>query len=326
MATEKFGTLGRTTLNGAINDSVTSIVVYNTVTFPAVQFRIRIDTEIMIVTAISGKTLTVTRGAESTTAVAHSSNSNVVVVLTTGSNNQSLADCRQKGAYASLPAVEKAGRLYQTTDSYYQFRDNGSSWDGYGENAMPLTPLASGNYSWINQSGATADFTGGTLGFYHSTSTGGAYNMIYKTAPSTPYTITIHMKIWPVATANFNTCAMGFLDTGNGKFSHIQHGFESSGIMNYHVEKWNAYNSFSGTYTNGTFPSGNTANWASYLQLADNGTTRYYRMSWDGATWFTVYSVGRTDFATANAISLGLRQDGSDNAFKAWRIYSWIES
>lgn len=65
-----------TTLSAACNDSTTSIQVTATTGFPAVEFVLALDygealQELVLVTNVSGTTLTVTRGFDSTTAVAH---------------------------------------------------------------------------------------------------------------------------------------------------------------------------------------------------------------------------------------------------------------
>src|SRR5690348_6298844 len=83
---EQFANLAQTTLNGAINNSVTSITVASSSGFPSsAQYRVRVESEIMLVTAGAGTTSwTVTRGAEGTTAVAHSTGVSVYHVLTAG--------------------------------------------------------------------------------------------------------------------------------------------------------------------------------------------------------------------------------------------------
>jgi hypothetical protein len=92
MITETYKNNSEDTLNGAINNSVTSLVATNTPSdtagnafLPATpQYRIRIDDEIMIVTAVNTgtKTLTVTRGAEGTTAASHSDLAPITHLLT----------------------------------------------------------------------------------------------------------------------------------------------------------------------------------------------------------------------------------------------------
>src|SRR3954471_18219366 len=84
---EQFSNFATTTLNGAIDNAVTSIVVTSATPFPSsAQYRITIDTEIMTVTGGAGTTTwTVTRGAESTTAASHSNGAAVSHTLTSGS-------------------------------------------------------------------------------------------------------------------------------------------------------------------------------------------------------------------------------------------------
>jgi hypothetical protein len=64
-----------TTLNGAINNSVTSVTVTSSAGMPNAPFEIQVDTganlEDMHVTAKAGNVLTVTRGQDGTTAVSH---------------------------------------------------------------------------------------------------------------------------------------------------------------------------------------------------------------------------------------------------------------
>jgi hypothetical protein len=82
---ELFTNNASTTLNGAINNSVTSLVLTSASLFPASgNFRIRIDDEIILVTAISGATCTVARGQEGTTAASHADLATVRHVLTAG--------------------------------------------------------------------------------------------------------------------------------------------------------------------------------------------------------------------------------------------------
>jgi hypothetical protein len=70
-----------TTLNGAIDNDDVSLVVTSAGNMPAngLPFIITIDSEKLLVTAIAGTTLTVTRGYKSTTPASHSSGANVTV-------------------------------------------------------------------------------------------------------------------------------------------------------------------------------------------------------------------------------------------------------
>jgi len=63
---------GNTTLAGNINSSSTTLTVASSTGLPAPNFRLLVDTELMLVTAVSGTTLTVTRGYENSGATTHS--------------------------------------------------------------------------------------------------------------------------------------------------------------------------------------------------------------------------------------------------------------
>lgn len=80
---EQFTNNGQTTLNGALDASQTNVVVASAATLPtAGNFRIRVESEIMLVTAVSGTTLTVVRGQEGTTGATHADGTLVRHILT----------------------------------------------------------------------------------------------------------------------------------------------------------------------------------------------------------------------------------------------------
>lgn len=71
-------------LNGAITNVATSITTTGATGFPAANFRVRIDDELLLVTSTgAGTNWTVQRGVEGSTAVAHGDSTPVVHVLTT---------------------------------------------------------------------------------------------------------------------------------------------------------------------------------------------------------------------------------------------------
>lgn len=86
---EQFANDVETTLNGAIDDNDTTLVVTSATGFPTTgDFRIRIDDEIMTVTAVSGTTFTISRATEAVggvqTAASHSNGAAIKHVLTAG--------------------------------------------------------------------------------------------------------------------------------------------------------------------------------------------------------------------------------------------------
>lgn len=92
MPLEQFSNAAQTTLSAAVTTTTaTSVSVTSSSAFPAIgtggtqQFRVLVDSEILIVTAVSGTTWTVIRGAEGTTAATHLISASVIHVLTAGS-------------------------------------------------------------------------------------------------------------------------------------------------------------------------------------------------------------------------------------------------
>jgi hypothetical protein len=94
---ELFTNNGESQLDGAINDSVTSITVDNGSSFPLANFRLIIEDEILFCSSRSGTTLTVRRGAESTTPSSHADNTPVRHIFTAGA-----LDAYREDLFASL--------------------------------------------------------------------------------------------------------------------------------------------------------------------------------------------------------------------------------
>lgn len=92
MSAEQFTNAAQTTLASSITSGATTLTVASAVGFPTVpQFRIIIDSEILIVTIVSGTTYTVARAAEAVAGVqaasAHAAGALVTHVLTGGALN-----------------------------------------------------------------------------------------------------------------------------------------------------------------------------------------------------------------------------------------------
>jgi hypothetical protein len=84
MSLEQFANEYSTTLQGSITAGATSLVVSSATGAPGVPFRLKIDDEILLVTAVAGTTYTVTRGQEGTPAASHADGAAVEHILTAG--------------------------------------------------------------------------------------------------------------------------------------------------------------------------------------------------------------------------------------------------
>jgi len=164
MAVEKFANNAVTTLSAAITSvSATSCDVTDASAFPASgNFRIKIDGEILLVTGVSGSTVTITRGAEGTTAATHESGADVIHLLTKGGLEARVANRFISDLYANKPAAGVKGRLFLPTDGLFLEYDDGAAWHQYGPYKRFKAPPQTG-WSWVNQGNATAAFVGSAL-------------------------------------------------------------------------------------------------------------------------------------------------------------------
>lgn len=90
---EQIVNFGHTTLNEALDASETTVTVTNGAVFAATgDFRVRVDDELMLVTARSSNDLTVTRGIESTTATTHDNGADIDARLTAGGLSTMLSE------------------------------------------------------------------------------------------------------------------------------------------------------------------------------------------------------------------------------------------
>jgi hypothetical protein len=123
--TEQIVNSAQSTLNGTINNVVTSLTVVNGAVFPASgNFRILVcdpvtfaNAELMLCTARASNVLTVTRGIETTTAVGHTTGALVTHIMTVAgltnyiaehSISQTIADA--KGDIITATAADALGR------------------------------------------------------------------------------------------------------------------------------------------------------------------------------------------------------------------------
>lgn len=105
-----------TTLTSGVSGANTSLVVGSTTGFPAVPFILAVDVgtalqELVLVTAVGGLTLTVTRGYDSTVAVAHESGAVI-------SHSHAAIDFREAGVHIDATAAHgTTGAVVGTSDT-----------------------------------------------------------------------------------------------------------------------------------------------------------------------------------------------------------------
>ncbi len=141
-----------TTLSGAATNVDTSLSVTSGAVFPAAPFTVVLNNlEVVLCTAISSNTLTVVRGQESTTAIAHASGVSAISGLTTG--------------------------VLMAVLGEYE----------YGNNAYPLSPITIG--SWTAHNSVTASQAGQGILITGDGTTGDNFRYLLKSISGTVFTI-----------------------------------------------------------------------------------------------------------------------------------------
>lgn len=301
MAIEQFANLANTVLNGAINDSVTSIDVASATGFSSsVQFRINVEDELMLVTAGAGTTTwTVTRGIEGTTAASHANGAKVAQVLTAGALAW-IKPTVSSGPYASLPANPVVGERYYCTDSPYILEWTGTEWlTTY--NGRLVTRPDQFIWTWENQSTNSVDVSKG-----YSRITGAAAGVALQLAsPTLSATPTVEAYQWvnTQSSGGFPTFGIALVNASNQLYGFVI-GCGSAGDLRVSAGYGTAY-SFTtfqfDSFVNGTNGSvgatGAALNMNSHLQClrAVYGVTNCEAQYSDdgGNNWVTFSSIAR---------------------------------
>lgn len=279
----------------------------------------------MLVTAVAGTTFTVTRGVEGTTPAAHVDTTAITHILTAAAIDQFRADNIQAGADASLPSAEKAGRLYLDTTGLLINRDTGAAWQAFGP-IWPITRPVDGDYSWVNQGGATVATTSGGILLTAPASASDSVRARVKSAPAAPYTITAMLT--PLfGNSNFTGSGLCFRESGSGKMVLFFFVFDDiSGAarygLNLHVTKFTDATTFSAHYLSNN-PAIGYGGIPKFLRIADNNTNRICSVSNDGFAWIDIHTVGRTDFLTADQV--GFASNNVNSIASYCHLHSWLE-
>jgi len=267
---EQFANNAADTLNGGINNSVTSLDLNDASEFPSAgNFRILIGSEILICTARSTNTLTVLRGQEGTTAASHSDTDVVTQIVTADSIDRLVKD--------SVPA---AGGF----PVFKLVADDGA------------TLLVASDFTWRNQEDAVATDQAGSilLTTLIHTDVGSDQRILERTAPSAPY---VYIGAFRGLTIDGGIAGggpsfgMGLLENSTGKNTAVSVISTSAGSK-IRVQ---------------TFASPTTSNPTAHVAVIfysfigpqvwfkvedDNTNVKFY--IGDGLNWIELWSAGRT--------------------------------
>lgn len=286
---------GSTTLNGAINDSVTSLTVTSASGFPTYpDFRIKIDSEIFTVTAVSGTTFTVVRGEESTAAASHSDGATITHVLTAGSLDRAWMDSQ--------------GVDYTNGYPYNRILAEG------------VTKTAS-DFTWHNQGSATCmDADDG--GLVMTTGASEAARQVrgkYLSAPATPWTCAGYVHLG-------NGMARGSAGTRGGLFIGESDttklyalALRTDAIMLHRLTNSTTFSAEVDSYIYNESEE-------MWFRLGDDGSDITGEVSYNGYDWVTCFNEGNGSFMTsAGPDRIGFfMENGSADADAEVYFKSWI--
>jgi hypothetical protein len=297
-----------TTLNGAINNSVTSITVTSFTGFPtSAQYRIRIDNEIMIVTGGAGTTTwTVTRGAEGTPAASHLDLATVIHNLTRDGLIALGTVIHRYETFASRPAAGTAGRLFLPQDGISAEFDNGTTWSPFG----PLwrwTPPVDGDYAWVNQGTASITATADGLFLLTPAESTGANLRLRVKSYSAPKKLTVFF-LPMLFKKSFQSMGIAFRESGTGKLVVLDLLCITASDLSVRAAKFTSATVFSADYQLTGIPI-----LPQWLQIEDDNTNLKFRFSGDGRNWIDFFSIGRTDFLAGGPNQWGYYVNGENN-------------
>jgi len=232
------------------------------------------------------------------------------------------------GSVASLPAAGVEGRLYYPTDSWYTYRDTGSTWEAF-RNGRIMYPLDdSGWIGWQNESTATRSTSRGTLTLSKPiAASGDSQSLRYKTAPATPYTITACLRYGAKTSAasQYIQISIGGRESSSGKLKMITP-FHGNGTWTAQASKWNSPTSYNSDIAVVT-PLSSSSDTDVWVRMTDNGTNVLFDVSYDGFDWFNVATDGRTNFCTIDQIFVSIQATSAaytGQVFTA-HVLSWEE-
>ena len=284
---EVYTTLGYSTLNGGINNSVTTLIVTSASSFPASGvFRIIIEDEIMKVPGVSGASFTIVRGQEGTSPASHADGLAVKETFTAAALDAIRSDIRRTGPNDSLPTDVRAGDFYLPDDGSVIYRRASAAWEQWG----PIFKLAQPTLaSYTRQYGTGSPSQENDSVLFSGTGFAGKW---YKSiSPSTPYRLVVGF-VAALFSANYSAYRITIRESGSDK--NICWGWQYNSEGKYNLHYFDASDVYAGQWLTTTIGTAIPHGPMVFLGIRDDGVNRYYETSLDGVIWADQYSQART--------------------------------
>ncbi len=277
MRREQLVNNGVAVLASAMTDVQTTATVADGSVFPATgDFRIIVDDELMLVTARSTNVLTVVRGIENTTGVAHT-DADVYAIVTVDS-----------------------------LETY--FKEN--SWSGNGAFPLRIFKLSDGDFgvaatfTWVNQGGATATDRDGRIVLLTPSDAGQNIRALVQTAPTAPYEIVMAFSMVGQREVAMQF-GLTFRESSTGKLFAITRHCDDT----LEVVKHTNPTTLSASVLSPAWHFGNSVTW---FKIEDDNTDLKFHVSPNGQDWLEIASETRTTFMAGAPNQVGFY--GNPNA------------
>jgi hypothetical protein len=318
---EQYRDNATTTLNGAIDNATTTIVVTTGSVFSAVgDFHLKVDSEIMRATARVTNTITVVRAQEGTTAAPHNDLATITQILTAESLQRLGSQINLDGSWASRPTAAYAneGQLHLPNDGYSIAKSDGSAWAPWGPIFNFTSPIDS-DFSWANQGLASVDVVRDAITLTAPAQGSGSlnYRVRYATAPATPWTLTVFLLHDVFDSTAFLKAGILFRQSSDGKLDIFEYEATAGGnvVIRNNRMATPTSNAGGGQIASTGNLEGLHPRW---FRIGDNGVNRTFELSCDGRHWVRPWAdVPRTTFLTADQI--GFCCDAANNSGVALR-------
>lgn len=300
MSEEQKANIAQSSLTSTITAGATTLTVDSASTFPTVpQFRLLLETELVLVTGVSGDVFTITRGVEGTTGVGHNGGTTITLVETEAGQVRFQRDWSNP-----LWGVGKPMQLL---------------------NAAGATLTAS-SFADINMTNASkADVTGGAIVMTHDTQiAANDYGIMKKSVPSVPWTLTVGFIPNLLQELNdFPSCGPVIRDSTTGEFYSLQVQVSDIGT------KVTGLKFASPTASSTAFL--NFDNWSGgagvcWFQIEDDNTDLIFKFSADGVNFVTLGQEARLTFLTPDEIGFSINNFGNGLIKSMATLVAWDES
>jgi hypothetical protein len=192
----------------------------------------------------------------------------------------------------------------------------GSGGSGGGSQILPtLTPPVDSEFSWGNQGSSTTTQLTLSSGVTMRPQADNQWHCRIKTAPATPYTVTILIEgFWPRDNGAYSG---GLVLREEGTNENLFWMLDMSSNSRRTIgENYTGYTS--GGYSGTTINAGGDFTPYRWIRFTDDGTNKSYQMSQDGEVWTTYLTHARTTYNTVDRI--GWCAQNAPMTLRHWKI------